>query len=184
MYQIEVKAKLVEALFRPSDGWSVTVDIDAMERANGGTQPAGKREIAECCLTRMRSIGARVGAHPVWGRVDIVAEKPDEPTYLVEVEGDTAKQREQAMYSALGQLLLLMRQPPGVARFCLATPDTPQWRAQLGKVPDRVVDLLCLQFFLVSGKGVTTFRTSIEKAVKSRGASDIQNRIAAQRPSR
>ena len=165
MHQIEVKAKLVEALFPPSEGWRVTVDIDAMERAKGGTHPGGKREIAESCLDRLRSTGVGIGAHPVWGRVDVVAEKSDQPIYFVEVEGDAAKQREQAMYSALGQLLLLMEQPPEMARFCLATPDTPQWRAQLAKVPNRVVELLGLEFFLVSMDGVTKFAKTNRKAV-------------------
>jgi Holliday junction resolvase-like predicted endonuclease len=157
MFQIEVKAKLVEACFPPSEGWRVTVDIDPMERATGGTHPAGKKEIAEACLDQLRKAGVQVGPHAVWGRVDIVAEKLEEPIYFVEVEADTKKQREQALYSALGQLLLLMEQPPNVARYCLATPDTKQWRAQFAKVPDRVVELLGLEFFLVSRAGVTPF---------------------------
>ncbi len=84
--------------------------------------------------------------------------------YLVEVEGDAAKQREQAMYSALGQLLLLMEQPMG-ARFCLAVPDTREWRAQRAKVPRRVVELLSLEFFLVSTESVATFAKTNRKAV-------------------
>lgn len=157
MFQIEVKAKLVEVRFPPSEGWRVTVDIDPMERARGGTHPAGKRQIAADCLTQLRNAGAKVGPHPVWGRVDVVAEKPGEPIYFVEVEADTKRQREQALYSALGQLLLVMKLPPTVARYCLAAPDTEQWRAQFAKVPDRVVELLGLEFFLVSREGVTPF---------------------------
>jgi hypothetical protein len=46
MYQIEVKRYLVEHHFHPKDGWSVTVDLDAMEMGKGGKHPQGKRELA------------------------------------------------------------------------------------------------------------------------------------------
>ncbi len=44
MYQVELKAALVEQQFSPSRGWSVTVDLDAMELAKGGQHPADKEQ--------------------------------------------------------------------------------------------------------------------------------------------
>ena len=44
MYQLEVKQYLVELMFNPSDGWKVTVDIDAMELAKGLQQKDGKKQ--------------------------------------------------------------------------------------------------------------------------------------------
>ena len=39
MYQLEVKRYLVEHQFPPTDGWEVTVDVDAMERARAARAP-------------------------------------------------------------------------------------------------------------------------------------------------
>jgi hypothetical protein len=41
MFQLEAKANLVAAAFPPWQGWMVYVDIDAMERCNGGIHPTG-----------------------------------------------------------------------------------------------------------------------------------------------
>ena len=48
MYQLEVKRYLVEHQFPPTDGWEVTIDLDAMERARGGQHPPDKPERARC----------------------------------------------------------------------------------------------------------------------------------------
>lgn len=154
MHQIEVKRRLVEHAFRPSDGWEVTVDIDAMERANGGKHPEGKREIAYECEMAMLDMGARITAHPVHGRADMVAARQGSPTFVVEVEGDTSKQREQAMYSALGQLLLSMRSPEPNTRYVLAVPDAPEWVRQAAKIPTHVKRVLGLSVAFVSQTSV------------------------------
>lgn len=57
MYQLEVKRWLVEYLFPPNDGWKVLVDVDAMERATGGThaRQEGARHCGGGCVAEARS---------------------------------------------------------------------------------------------------------------------------------
>ena len=75
MYQLEVKRYLVEYQFRPADGWEVTVDVDAMERANGGRHPPDKQERARRAEARDRGslwFGAALdadGSQQVWFRI-------------------------------------------------------------------------------------------------------------------
>jgi hypothetical protein len=154
MFQIEVKRWLVAYEFPPSSGWKVTVDIDAMERANGGIHPVGKKEIAIECEKALRDAGASIVAHPVHGRADLVAEQSGRPTYVVEVEGDSSRQREQAMYSALGQLLLSMGGSEQSIRFALAVPDSGDWIRQVQKIPRTVMSRLEMEVLLVSASGV------------------------------
>src|SRR6266478_760144 len=108
MYQIQVKRHLVEYLFLPSEGWTVTVHLDAMERGIGGQHPEGKREIAAECEEWLVSAGVILGRHPLYGLADLVAIHPTRGTFVLEVEGLSARQPEQAMYSALGQILTVM----------------------------------------------------------------------------
>jgi hypothetical protein len=89
MFQLEVKRWLMEYRFPPSDGWTLTVDVDAMERANGGQHTAGKKEAAAVAEAALRSAGAHIVAHPVHGRADMVATKLGAPTCVIEVEGDS-----------------------------------------------------------------------------------------------
>lgn len=154
MYQLEVKRWLVAHRFPPAEGWNITVDIDAMERGNGGNHPAGKREIAAECEEWLRREGAKIVAHELYGRADLVAAKARAGTFVVEVEGDSSRQREQAMYSALGQLLLSMRDTSPEITYALAVPDSEVWERQLSKVPHRVKELLGLRLLLVSCSGV------------------------------
>lgn len=154
MYQLEVKRWLMEHRFPPSEGWSLTVDIDAMERANGGQHPAGKKEAAGVAEAALRSAGAHIVAHPIHGRADMVATKPGEPTYVIEVEGDSSRQKEQAMYSALGQLVLSMGSADENIKFMLAVPDSTEWERHLLKIPAGVKLQLNLDAVLVSVSGV------------------------------
>ena len=154
MYQLEVKAQLVTSRFHATQGWRVTVHVDPMERAQGGTHPEDKRAIAERCLAIINEADASIGAHPVYGRVDIVAERDGEPCYFIEVEGQSSRQREQAVYSALGQLVVAMNVPREARRYGLAVPDDPEWVAQVSKFPQRILDLLNIEVFLVSKDGV------------------------------
>ena len=153
MYQLEVKRYLVEHRFPPADGWEVTIDLDAMERARGGQHPPDKQERARRAEDWLVAAGVRIGAHPDFGRADLVAAKPRVATVVVEVEGDSSRRKEQALYSALGQTVLLMR-ADGDTRYGLAVPDTPSWARQLAKIPAYVADQLSLTLLLVGETGV------------------------------
>jgi hypothetical protein len=76
MYQLEVKYWLVAHRFPPSEGWKVQVDIDAMERAHGGEHKPDKVVRAKAAEDGLVALGALIGAHPQYGRADIVAEHP------------------------------------------------------------------------------------------------------------
>lgn len=58
MYQLEVKLWLITHRFNPSDGWKVTVDVDAMERARGGNHPEGKKERVKKAEKKLVELGA------------------------------------------------------------------------------------------------------------------------------
>ncbi|MCH8877105.1 MAG: hypothetical protein IIA89_09850 [Chloroflexi bacterium] len=157
MYQIEVKAILVESLFNPKDGWTVIVDLDAMEMAKGGTHPEGKAEVAAKAKQRLEKLGARIGADEEFGRADLVARHASQGTYVVEVEGDTSRQREQAMYSTLGQILLMIEGPSPATHYAIALPDHPKWEHQASKIPAYVQEQLQLEVLLASEGGVRRF---------------------------
>ena len=124
-----------------------------MERAEKGKHPADKKDRASAAEQWLLSHGVTIGSHPKYGRADLVATKSGGPTYIVEVEGDSSRQKEQALYSALGQTILQMHSEQGL-RYGLALPDTPQWEAQIRKIPVRVKDLLDLTLWLVGRDGV------------------------------
>lgn len=152
MYQLEIKRALVEYLFRPVDGWKVAIDVDAMERCRGGVHPEGKLERVREAETRLLALGATIGAHRIYGRADLVAEHPERGIILVEVEGESSRQAEQAMYSALGQLMLQCR--GGREQLLLALPDGPKWELQARKLPSFPREQLRLGVVLVSAMGV------------------------------
>jgi hypothetical protein len=154
MYQLEVKRWLVFHKFPVTQGWDVTMDIDSMERGKKGRHLPDKKEIAATCEAWLRSEGVKIIAHQLYGRVDLVAAKEGLGTFVVEVEGDSRRQKEQAMYSALGQVVLSMGDPSPQITYALAVPDSDKWRRQLNKVPARIRDLLRLQLWLVSEAGV------------------------------
>src|SRR5579885_1786637 len=154
MYQLEVKRLLVFHRFPVADGWDVTIDIDAMERGEHRHHPPDKKAIAAQCEAWMRQQGVRIVPHPLFGRADLVAHKEGVGTFVIEVEGDSARQKEQAMYSGLGQIVLSMRDPSPDITYGLAVPDSEKWETQLRKVPARIQELLKLQLLLVSEGGV------------------------------
>ena len=88
--------------------------------------------------------------HPQYGRADVVASHPEKGTSIIEVEGKSSKQKEQAIYSALGQIVLLMSEDNNKVFYGLAVPDQPEWERQLKKIPRRVKELLSLRCILVS----------------------------------
>jgi len=154
MYQLEVKRYLIESMFNPSNGWEVMVDIDAMERAKGPQQPADKEKKVLEAEEKLKDMGVNFGSHPKYGRVDIVARHPDKGTFIIEVEGESSKQKEQAMYSALGQTIILMKENDERITYGLAVPEQLDWERQLKKVPIRIKKLLFLKCFLVSKENV------------------------------
>jgi hypothetical protein len=154
MYQLEVKRWLVAYFFPVAEGWDVTVDIDAMERGDAGEHPPEKKATVARCEAWLRQQGVKIVAHPVYGRADLVATREGFGTFVIEVEGDSSRQKEQAMYSALGQIILSMDEVSPTIKYGLAVPDTAQWEAQLNKIPDRVRDVLNLRLLLVSEAGV------------------------------
>ena len=113
-----------------------------------------KRQIAANCEAWLRTHGAKVIAHQLYGRADLVAAKDQMGTFVIEAESDSSKQKDQAMYSALGQLVLSMGDPSPQITYVLAVPDSEQWKRQLIKIPARIRELLRLQLWLVSEKGV------------------------------
>jgi hypothetical protein len=148
-----VKRWLVAYSFPATEGWKVTVDIDSMERGVAGQHPPDKKTIADECEKWLRQQGVEIVAHPLYGRADLVATK-EGCTFVIEVEGDSSRQREQAMYSALGQIVLSMRNPSPQIIYGLAVPDSSQWETQLKKIPPHVREILKLNLFLVSKTGV------------------------------
>ncbi len=136
------------------EGWDVTIDIDPMERGVAGQHPPDKRAIVESCETWLQQQGVKIVAHPLYGRADLVAKKDGHGTVVIEVEGDSSRQKEQAMYSALGQIVLSMGDPSPQITYGLAVPDVASWETQLLKIPHRIRDLLRVGVFLVSPKGV------------------------------
>jgi hypothetical protein len=153
MYQLQVKAVVVATQFPQADGWRVTVDIDAMERGLGG-QSVEKQEAAQFFEKQLRERGVTFGAHPTFRRADIVAEHPTRGIMVVEVEGRSSRQREQAVYSALGQTLLLMRRFDASIGYAIAVPDSEDWVRQLRKVPGVVTSRLNLKLWAVSEQAV------------------------------
>lgn len=157
MFQLHIKRLLVEHRFPVADGWDVTVDVDSMERGVKGQHPPEKKAIAAENEAWLRRQGVRIVAHPIFGRADLVATKKGLGTFVVEVEGKSARQKEQAVYSALGQIVLSMGNPDPAIQYGLAVPDSPEWERQIRKIPTRVQSLLKLNLWLVSERGVRNY---------------------------
>jgi hypothetical protein len=77
------------------------------------------------CAAWLRDHGVKVGEHREFGRRDIVARHPERGTVLVEVEGKSSKQKEQGLYSALGQTVLQMTEFKPNESYAIAVPDSP-----------------------------------------------------------
>jgi len=154
MYQLETKYYLIKHQFSPSEGWEITVDVDAMELAKGPQHKPDKKPKVEVAEKSLNELGVSFGAHEKYGRVDVAAYHSRYRLYLIEVEGKSSKQKEQAMYSALGQALLMMDKPLENTYYGIAVPDEKAWERQVQKVPDRVKQILNLKCFLVGKNGV------------------------------
>lgn len=155
LYQVEVKLHLIKCCFHPTQGWRVTTDVDAMEMGKGKLQSAEKIERAQRAVAELESLGVHVGIHNTWGRVDVVADHREHGVRLIEVEGKSRKQKEQAVYSALGQLALTMKAFGTSMRFGLAVPDTRAWRKQLAKIPKAYREAVRLDMYAVANGGLS-----------------------------
>ncbi|MFC2018731.1 hypothetical protein ACFLU4_02080 [Chloroflexota bacterium] len=154
MYQIQVKRALVDFLFPIREGWQVTVNLDGMELGKGNQNSEAKYEIADKCKKWFESEGIVLGPHPKYRFADIVASKGTSETHIIEVEGESSKQSEQALYSALGQIIIQMDQNIDILKYGLAVPDDPKWEKHLKKIPIYIRGRLDLQLYLVSETGV------------------------------
>ncbi|RZB30099.1 MAG: hypothetical protein SRB1_02379 [Desulfobacteraceae bacterium Eth-SRB1] len=154
MYQLEVKKYLIENMFHPKNGWNVLVDIDAMEKGKGNQQKPEKIERAKIAEKGIIGLGAKIGTHPIYGRVDVVASHPKYGVYIIEAEGKSSKQKDLAIYSALGQVIRQMERNESNLTFAIAVPDQKKWEFQISKIPNRVKDILKMECFLVSEHGV------------------------------
>src|SRR2546422_7108834 len=123
LYQLEVKLGLARFPFQASVGWRLTMHVDPMERAVGGSHSRGKLKRANEALRQLRRLGVVIGTHKLFGPVDVVAEHERGATRLIEVEGESTRQREQALYSSLGQLLLSMKIWSDDMAYGIAVPD-------------------------------------------------------------
>ena len=132
----------------------MTVDLDAMELGKGGQHPEGKNQIAEAHLQWFIGQGITIGKHSEFGRADVVAEHEVRGRHVIEAEGDTSRQKEQALYSALGQIIVQMRKRDNGLTFGLAMPDSEKWEHQLLKIPKHICDTLGLNLYLVSEKHI------------------------------
>lgn len=163
LYQIEVKLFLVQRVFSPKAGWRVTVDVDGSEMGKGKQQPRGKVGRARRALSELKALGVTIGPDDRFGRVDVVADHDEHGLHLVEVEGHSRRQKEQALYSCLGQLLLIMRGWSPQMSYGLAVPDTREWWKQIHKIPPAVTKSLNLYLYSVNeGGGVTIHRPGEE----------------------
>lgn len=137
-------------MFSPLHDWDVTVDIDAMERAKGPQHKPDKKDRVQHAEKALLELGTRIGVHPRYGRTDVVACHPDHGVFLIEVEGKSSRQKEQSLYSALGQTVLMMVENSDNITYALAVPDQREWEKQILKIPVRIKQILRLKCFLVS----------------------------------
>ena len=161
LYQLEVKLGLARFAFPASTGWRVAMHIDPMEKGLGGRHPRGKVKRAKEALQQLRSLGVILGTHELYGPVDIVAEHEKGHMRLVEVEGESGRQREQALYSALGQLLLSMKIWNDQVTYGIAVPDTREWWRQLQKIPLELTKRLRLWRYSVGVNSCTSIEPGL-----------------------
>jgi hypothetical protein len=154
LYQIEIKYHVVKKLFNPNVGWEVLVDIDPMERGKGRYNTDAKRKICEDYYNKLVNLGVNIGKHQQYGRVDIFARKGYEETHLVEVEGYSSRQIDQALFSALGQLLLYMNNDFDKIEYGLAIPNTHNWTKYIDKIPFYIREKLRINLYKVDNDGV------------------------------
>src|SRR2546426_11579114 len=123
--------------------------IDPMEKGVGGKHPPDKVKRVTAALRELRKLEVTIGTHKQFGRVDVVAEHEQGALRLIEVEGESERQREQALYSSLGQLLLSMKLWSDDVGYGIAVPNTREWVRQVRKIPTDLTKLLHLWRYAV-----------------------------------
>ena len=83
LYQLEVKYLLVKFYFPPNDGWKVLVDIDPMEKARGNQHKPDKKPRVKAAKKGLTRMGVKIGADPIYGRMDIYAEHSEKGVRLI-----------------------------------------------------------------------------------------------------
>jgi len=169
LYQLEVKLGLARVAFPPGSGWQLTMHIDPMERGVGGKHTPGKMKRVNAALRELRKLGVIIGTHKQFGPVDVIADHEKGGLRLIEVEGESGKQREQALYSSLGQLLLSMKLWSDDVGYGIAVPDTREWVRQVRKIPTDLTKRLHLSRYLVGLNSVTRIEPGEEIADLGRG---------------
>jgi len=149
LYQLEVKLGLAKGAFPPGSGWQLTMHIDPMEKGKGGKHPPGKVKRVNAALRELRELGVVIGTHKEFGRVDVVADHEQGALRLIEVEGESRRQKDQALYSSLGQLLLSMKLWSDQVGYGIAVPNTREWVRQVQKIPTDLTKRLHLWRYLV-----------------------------------
>lgn len=150
MYQLVVKYHIVKFFLESDNGWEFYMHIDPMERAQGTQHKPDKKDLVLAAEKKLKELGVRFTNKPKFEKVDIYAEHPKFGKFLIEVEGKSSKQKEQALYSALGQLVLKMNGNTDINHYCLAFPDTKEWEITALKIPKYIKEFLKLKIFLVS----------------------------------
>ncbi len=151
MYKLEVKRWLVEYKFPPKDGWEVTVKIHPMERAIGNQHKPDKKERVKVAEDALISMQASICPNTKYGQ-DILAKHPRYGSYIGVVEGISSKQKKQAIYSALGKLILHMKNNKYI--HFIGVPDDALWAKELYNIPLYVRNNISLICFLVSEERV------------------------------
>ncbi len=170
LYQLEVKLGLARGAFPPGSGWQLTMHIDPMERGAGGNHPPGKAQRVNEALRELRKLGVIIGTHKQFGPVDVVADHEKGGLRLIEVEGESGRQKEQALYSSLGQLLLSMKLWSDGVGYGIAVPDTREWVRQVRKIPTELTKRLRLwRYLIMAPNSVTIVEPGMEIPDWARG---------------
>ncbi len=144
--------------------------IDPMEKATGGKHPPGKVKRVNAALRELRELGVVIGTHKQFGPVDVAAEHERGALRLIEVEGESGRQKEQALYSSLGQLLLSMKLWSDDVGYGVAVPDTREWVRQVQKIPTELTKRLHLwRYFVMTLNSVTIVEPGMEIPDWARG---------------
>jgi hypothetical protein len=155
LYELEVKLGLARSAFPAASGWRLTMHVDPMEKGKGGKHPLGKVKRVNAALRELRKLGVVIGTHKQFGPVDVVADHERGALRLIEVAGESGKQREQALYSSLAQVLLSMRLWSDDVGYGIAVPDTREWVRQVRKIPTDLTKRLHLWRYLVGLNSVS-----------------------------
>ena len=85
--------------------------------------------------------------------MDFVAEQASSHRHLIEVEGDSSRQKDQALYSCLSQLVMVMKSWGEWDHYGIAVPGTPGWQRQLARIPREVRERLSIDLYVAPPSG-------------------------------